>query len=132
MLTAGLSADFGEVLTAANIPYLLLVAAARSCLQCLPSSNSTEVRIRARHSLVSAQLVPWPSDINAIYCEDDAQLHAFSADIAEGQRASLTPQLILDMQLTLAAMMRIDSLRDSRRFSRIAPSRTHLAVALAR
>ena len=129
MLTAGLSADFGEALTAANIPYLLLVAAARSCLQCLSSSNSTEVRIRARHSLVSAQLVPWPTENNHIYCIDDAQLHTFSADIAEGQRASLAPKLILDMQLTLAEMMSVDSEYTCRR---IAPSRAYLAVALAR
>ncbi|KAL0051647.1 hypothetical protein WJX82_011174 [Trebouxia sp. C0006] len=60
VLTAGLSANFGEVLTAASLPYRLLLAAASSCLQSLPALTDAKVRITAMHSLAWAKQVPWP------------------------------------------------------------------------
>lgn len=103
VLTAGLSANFGEVLTAASLPYRLLLAAASSCLQSLPALTDAKVRITAMHSLAWAKQVPWPGN----QCECPAtldEIRLFSKAVTEGQQAFMPNESILSMQFTLVTM----------------------------
>ncbi len=103
VLTAGLSANFGEVLTAASLPYRLLLAAASSCLQSLPALTDAKVQITAMHSLAWAKQVPWPGN----HCECPAtldEIRLFSKAITEGQQAFMPNESILSMQFTLVTM----------------------------
>ena len=110
-IMSGLSADFGEVLSAASIPYPLLLSAARSCLESLPALADAAVRIKAKHSLACARMACLrPADITRSYgdkqsCLSDEELHLFNAVVDEAKRASLCPQTIISMQLTLAVMI---------------------------
>lgn len=104
-----ISADFGDVLTAASIPYPLLLSAARNCLESLPALADTAVRIKAKHSLACARMACLrPADVTSFYgdkqsCVSDEELHLFNAVVDEAKRASLSPQTILSM--TLAVMI---------------------------
>ena len=100
-MTAGLSADFHEVLTAASLPYPLLVAAARSCMDSLPLSLDKSVRIKAVHSFSRAVQCSWPGWVRD---EAEGDVLLLNQAIAEAQAASLDPAVIVNMQLTMATM----------------------------
>ena len=100
-ITAGMSAEFHEVLTAASLPYPLLVAAARSCLESLPLSVDKTLRIKAAHSLSAAMQCIWPDSRRY---EAKGDLLSLKQAIAEAQDASMDPDAIVKMQLTLATM----------------------------
>ena len=100
-ITAGMSADFHEVLTAASLPYPLLVTAARSCLESLPLSVDKTLRIKAAHSLSAAMQCIWPDSRRY---EAKGDLLPLKQAIAEAQDASMDPDAIVKMQLTLATM----------------------------
>ena len=100
-VTAGLSADFHEVLTAASLPYPLLVSAARSCSGSLPLSVDKSLRIKAVHSLSRAVHCIWP---NCLRYEAMGDVLPLKQAIAEAQEASMDSAAILNMQSTMATM----------------------------
>jgi hypothetical protein len=139
-LCAGLFADYNEVLSAASLPYPLLVAVASSCLCSLEGLKEPLFRIRAAHSLAEAIRIDWIVNVACHHLEtygvgreirgvDEGQVEdvmsRLQTAIHEAKECDLATRFLPEMQLTLAAFK-------ADRAARLGPPSTHAYAGMDR